>query len=86
MLLDSKLLVIYAHKQVAFTFALQEKSVHRCKGVPLQLHREEEELLLLLFLPVEHHLCIGNLSSERNHGKHGKRRTKKNLVKLKMFC
>ena len=42
--------------------------------------------LLLLLLSVEHHLCIGDLSSERNQGKHKReRKTKKtNLIKLSM--
>ena len=44
------------------------------------LHKEEKQQQLL---PVEHHLCIGDLSSERNHGKHRKRKTKKKLSEAK---
>ena len=42
-------------------------------------------LLLLLLLSVEHHLCIGDLSSNRNQGQHKReRKTRKtNLEKLK---
>ena len=39
--------------------------------------------LLLLLLLLEHHLCIGDLSSERNQG--GQHKRERKLEKLKMF-